>query len=84
MCVFKNMTEHNIAALLDAGLCVTVNSDDPAYFGGYVLENYLAVQQGLNLSAQQIRALARNSFEASFLPPEQRQRWMTAVDQYRA
>jgi adenine deaminase len=82
--VFDRIESHNLKRLLDAGVCVTVNSDDPAYFGGYVLENYLAVQQGLNLSAPQIRALARNSFEASFLPPEQRQRWMTAVDQYRA
>jgi len=82
--VFDRIESHNLKRLLDAGVCVTVNSDDPAYFGGYVLENYLAVQQGLDLSAQQIRALARNSFEASFLPPEQRQRWMTAVDQYRA
>jgi adenosine deaminase len=49
-----------------------------------VLENYLAVQQGLELSAQQIRLLARNSFEASFLGTAERQRWMTAVDQYPA
>lgn len=82
--VFDRIESHNLKRLLDAGLCVTVNSDDPAYFGGYVVENYQAVQQGLNLSAQQIRMLARNSFEASFLPAEQRQRWMTTVDQYRA
>jgi adenosine deaminase len=82
--VFDRIESHNLKRLLDAGLCVTVNSDDPAYFGGYVLENYQAVQQGLDLSAQQVRMLARNSFEASFLATEQRQRWMTAVDQYRA
>jgi len=82
--VFDRIESHNLKRLLDAGLCVTVNSDDPAYFGGYVLENYLAVQQGLDLSAQQIRLLARNSFEASFLSTAQRQRWMTAVDQYPA
>jgi len=80
--VFDRIESHNLKRLLDAGLCVTVNSDDPAYFGGYVLENYQAVQQGLNLSAQQVRMLARNSFEASFLSTGERQRWMTAVDQY--
>jgi adenine deaminase len=82
--VFDRIESHNLKRLLDAGLCVTVNSDDPAYFGGYVVENYQAVQQGLNLSPQQIRLLARNSFEAAFLPAGQRQRWMTAVDQYQA
>jgi adenine deaminase len=80
--VFDRIESHNLKRLLDAGLCVTVNSDDPAYFGGYVVENYLAAQQGLDLSAQQIRLLARNSFEASFLSTGERQRWMTAVDQY--
>jgi len=82
--VFDRIESHNLRRLLDAGLCVTVNSDDPAYFGGYLVENYLAVQQGLALSAHQVRMLARNSFEASFLSTEQRQRWMTTVEQYRA
>ncbi len=82
LCVFDRMEQHNLRRLLEAGLCVTVNSDDPAYFGGYVLENYLAVQRGLDLSAEQIRQLARNSFEASFLTPPVRQRWMSAVDSY--
>jgi adenosine deaminase len=67
LCVFPEIEAHNLKRLLDAGLCVTVNSDDPAYFGGYVTENYLAVQKALNLSAEQIKKLARNSFEASFL-----------------
>jgi adenosine deaminase len=80
--VFDRIESHNLKRLLNAGVCATVNSDDPAYFGGYVLENYLAVQQGLELSAQQIRLLARNSFEASFLGTAERQRWMRAVDQY--
>jgi adenine deaminase len=82
--VFDRIESHNLKRLLVAGVCVTVNSDDPAYFGGYLLENYLAVQQGLGLSAQQIRMLARNSFEASFLSTAERQRWMMAVDQYPA
>ena len=82
--VFDRIESHNLKRLLDAGVCVTVNSDDPAYFGGYVLENYLAVQQGLDLSAEQVRQLARNSFEASFIPAQQRAGWLAAVDRYQA
>jgi adenosine deaminase len=80
--VFDRIESHNLKRLLDAGVCVTINSDDPAYFGGYVAENYLAVQQGLSLPAGQIRQLAHNSFEASFLDDAERQRWMSAVDHY--
>jgi adenosine deaminase len=53
--------------MLDLGLCVTVNSDDPAYFGGYVTDNFLAVQKALGLGREDIRKLAENSFRASFL-----------------
>lgn len=80
--VFGQMENHNLQRLLDRGLCVTVNSDDPAYFGGYVLENYLAVQRALGLSTADLTLLARNSFEASFLPPAEKTRWLTAVDTY--
>jgi adenosine deaminase len=80
--VFERMEQHNLKRLLDEGLCVTVNSDDPAYFGGYVLENYLAVQTGLDLSGADLAQLARNSFEASFLAPHDKRRWMAAVDAY--
>jgi len=79
--VFDRIEAHNLKRLLDLGLCVTVNSDDPAYFGGYVLENYLAVQRGLDLSKADLELLARNSIEASFLPPAQQRRWMAAIDQ---
>ena len=54
LCVFEKMKDHNLKRLLDAGLCVTVNSDDPAYFGGYMNENLTAVQQGLNLSKEDL------------------------------
>jgi adenosine deaminase len=67
--VFESIERHNLGRLLDLGLCATVNSDDPAYFGGYVLENYLAVHQGLGLGAPQLVRLARNAIEASFLGP---------------
>ncbi|MFI4867399.1 MAG: adenosine deaminase [Steroidobacterales bacterium] len=78
--VFDRIEAHNLKRLLDRGLCVTVNSDDPAYFGGYVLENYLAVQRGLDLSRADLVLLARNSIEASFLPPAEQRRWLSAID----
>jgi adenosine deaminase len=65
--VFQSMNEHNILELLDKGVCVTVNSDDPAYFGGYMQENYLSLAQALLASKEQIRRLALNSVEASWL-----------------
>jgi len=64
--VFDTMRDHTLRRLLDLGLKVTINSDDPAYFGGYVNENYIAVAEALGLSAEEIERLARNSFEASF------------------
>ena len=66
--VFDRMEDHNLKRLLRQGLCVTVNSDDPAYFGGYIAENYLAAFRALVLSRADIVQLASNSFEASFLP----------------
>jgi adenosine deaminase len=80
--VFNEIGSHNLKRLLDLGLCVTVNSDDPAYFGGYVLENYLAVQRGLGLSRADLASLARNSFEASFLDQPDKRRWTAAIDAY--
>jgi adenine deaminase len=66
--VFPSIEKHNLKRLLDAGLMVTVNSDDPAYFGGYVADNYIAAQEALGLSRQELHHLAANSFAASFLP----------------
>jgi adenosine deaminase len=78
--VFDRIESHNLKRLLDLGLCVTVNSDDPAYFGGYVLENYLAVQQALDLSKADVARLARNSIEASFLSAPEQRRWLAVID----
>jgi len=78
--VFDTLEEHNLAKLLDAGLCVTVNSDDPAYFGGYIGENFLQVQHALGLDADRLQILARNAFTASFLPPDDIERHIRAVD----
>jgi len=64
----QDMKHHNILKLLKKGLLVTVNSDDPAYFGGYLNENYEALVEGLNLSEEELKQLIDNSFKASFLP----------------
>ncbi len=76
LCVFPDLADHNIGALLDAGLCVTINSDDPAYFGGYMNENFVQTFAATGLTAQQAYQLAANSFEASFISETQRHRWM--------
>ena len=65
--VFDTMEDHNLRQLLQRGVRVTINSDDPAYFGGYVVDNYIAVQRALGLTEEEIRQLAKNSFDASFL-----------------
>ena len=78
--VFERMEDHNLKRLLDLGVCVTVNSDDPAYFGGYVAENYQAVQRGLGLSAGDIAQLARNSINASILPEAAKRAWVQKID----
>jgi len=78
--VFDRLEDHNLKQLLDAGLCVTVNSDDPAYFGGYVGENFRACQAALDLDATDLIALARNSFIASFLDDEDKNRHAAKID----
>lgn len=69
LCVVGDMRDHNLARLLQAGLAVTVNSDDPAYFGGYMNANFIAVAEALALDRRQLAQLSRNAFNASFLPP---------------
>ncbi len=78
--VFDRIEAHNLKRLLERGACVTINSDDPAYFGGYLLENFLAIETGLGLTPAQLTTLARNSFEASFLEPRLKQHWLAAID----
>ena len=79
--VFDTLQEHNLKELLDAGLCATINSDDPAYFGGYIGDNFLQTQQALNLGIDDIRTLAKNSFTASFLSEEEKERHLVEIDQ---
>ena len=80
--VFDRMEDHNLKRLLDRGLKVTVNSDDPAYFGGYIAENFRAAQRALGLGRDDIARLARNSFEASFLPDDRKRAWIGKVDAF--
>jgi adenosine deaminase len=80
--VFDTMEEHSVKQMIDAGLNVTINSDDPPYFGGYSAENILAVQRAFGLSRQDITQLARNSFEASFLSESEQQGYLDEVDAF--
>jgi adenosine deaminase len=80
LCVVKDMREHPLKRMLDLGVKPCVNSDDPAYFGGYVMANFEAVIAALDLSKDDIRALARNSFEGSFLPDGQKRAHLAAID----
>jgi adenosine deaminase len=80
LCVVSDLAQHNLPQLLEAGLKVTVNSDDPAYFGGYVNENYLQLFAATGMNAQQAWQLAVNSFDASFVTPQQRTHWMRQLE----
>jgi adenine deaminase len=80
--VFDVMGDSNLRRLLDAGLVATVNSDDPAYFGGYVNDNYLAAFDALPLDAGHARQLAKNSFAAAFLEPERKRAYLAEVDAF--
>ncbi|SDH02400.1 adenosine deaminase [Paraburkholderia steynii] len=80
LCVFDDLTKHTLKALLDKGVAVTVNSDDPAYFGGYVNENYLATIDALKLDDDEVYTIIRNSFEASFVTPAERDAMIAKLD----
>jgi len=79
--VFDDLSQHNLKSLLSAGLCATVNSDDPAYFGGYINDNFVQTFSALPaLTAQDAYTLAANSFEASFATPQQKAAWCAQLD----
>ncbi len=82
--VFPNLRAHNLKQLLDRGLLVTVNSDDPAYFGGYVADNFRDTAAALGLGREQLLTLARNSFVASFVSEEQRRAYLGDVERFAA
>ncbi len=82
LCVVPDMAAHPLKRMLSAGLMATLNSDDPAYFGGYMTENFLAVQQALTLTRDDIAALAGNGFRAAFCDDATKQRHLAALAVY--
>jgi len=82
LCVFDEMTNHNIKQLLELGVRVTINSDDPAYFGGYMTENFLATQAGLNLTEADLYQMSTNAIQASFLDQSRKNGLQAELDDY--
>ena len=80
LCVFPDLAQHNLGQMLERGLCVMLNSDDPAYFGGYLNDNYVQTFAALGLNASHAYQLACNSFEASFVSPDQKALWRQQLD----
>ena len=81
LCVYPTLADHPLPAMLEAGLCVSINSDDPAYFGGYMNQNFVETFAALpQLGAPQAYRLARNSLAASFMPQAEQQRCIAALD----
>ena len=79
LCVVDDMAQHNIQRLLQQGVHVTVNSDDPSYFGGYMNDNFFAIAEALDLSHAELKQLAQNSFEASFISAAEKQKWSEQI-----
>jgi len=79
LCVFKKLKEHNLKKMLDKKLMVMVNSDDPAYFGGYINKNLIEIQTALKLSINDIKTLIINSFKSSFLSEEEKKEWISKI-----
>ncbi len=82
--VFEDIRDHSFKPLYDKGLCVTVNSDDPAYFGGYVAENYMALEEAFQLGRESIAGLAANSFNAAFISNDEKQRFGDQIQRFLA
>lgn len=80
--VYEDMSDHNLIRLLDRGLRITVNSDDPAYFGGYMNENLIAIQNAFDLNQQTIYQLMKNGFSSAFLDSEQKQKHIETLDAF--
>jgi adenosine deaminase len=80
--VIQNMEEHPVAKMLDKGIVATIHSDDPAYFGGYINENFYETAKALNLDTSQLMQLAINAFEASWLTREEKNRHISEVKKY--
>ena len=79
LCVVDDMAKHNIRRLLQKGVHVTVNSDDPSYFGGYMNDNFIAITEALDLTKDELKQLAINSFEASFISDDEKKKWSEQI-----
>ncbi|WP_024901644.1 adenosine deaminase [Robbsia andropogonis] len=82
LCVFDDLKRHTLKTLLDAGVAVTVNSDDPAYFGGYVNANYIAIAEALQLNHTELHRIVANAFEAAFIDEDARRTMLGTVDRH--
>ena len=82
LCVVDDLKDHPVPEMLRRGLHVTLNSDDPAYFGGYVNQNYMQLAQAVGLTRDQVTRMAKNSFEGSFLPDYQKAARIAEVEVY--
>ena len=80
LCVFDKMADHNLKQLMDKGLKVTINSDDPAYFGGYMNQNFIETAEALDLSESDLKQLSINSFEASFINDDLKKKYISMVE----
>ena len=80
LCVFDKLENHNLKKMLDRGLRVMVNSDDPAYFGGYLNKNLIETSKALDLKLEDVKKLIKNSFESSFLDEETKKYWLTKIN----
>ena len=80
--VIDKLEDSNVKRLLDRGLAVTINSDDPAYFGGYIAENYRATAEALDMTQEDVVKVARTSLQASFAPEDCKRKWLTELDAY--
>ena len=80
--VFEKLKDHNLKKLMDKGLMVMINSDDPAYFGGYLNANLIECQKALNLSKADVKKLATNSFKSSFLKEDEKKKWIDQISNF--
>ncbi len=81
LCVVDDLRKHNLKKMLDRGVCVTINSDDPSYFGGYMNQNFLETSKALNLNKSDLIQIAKNSFEASFMDDKEKEHWIEKCNQ---
>ncbi len=84
LAVIDDIRRHPLKHMIERGLLITINSDDPAYFGGYLNENYRAIQEALDLNREEVETIARNGFAASFLPPAEKAAALVAFDRHLA